>query len=220
VSALLLALELRELPVLDQEIKTRTACVGLLVAPFVHAEFAIDEEFLALLNELAEILGGSTPDFEVDKSGDLLFLPLSVSEVLVVGDRSRQNSFPARGVSEFGISGEVASDDDFVDVHNDDLGLLCVFRDCFGINFDASNMRHVASNCKQNFHLFLLLMVVPERVVARYVTVFRIGSSTRRTSPTCTRVSTRNLSQHRCETRSLISVSIERAEWSASALSA
>ena len=73
-SALLLALELGELPVIDQEIKTRAACVGLFVGPFVHAEFAIDEEFLALFNEFAEILGGSTPYLEVDKSGDLLFL--------------------------------------------------------------------------------------------------------------------------------------------------
>jgi hypothetical protein len=62
-------------------------------------------------------------------SGDLLVLPLSVCEVLVVGDGCRQNSFPARSISEFGISGEVASDDDFVDVHNGDLGfrLMCVF---------------------------------------------------------------------------------------------
>jgi hypothetical protein len=101
-SALLLALELRELPVLDQEIKTRAASVGLFVGPFVHAEFAIDEEFLALFNELAEILGGSTPCLEIHRSGDLLFLPLSVREVLVVGDGCRQNSFPARSVSEFG----------------------------------------------------------------------------------------------------------------------
>jgi len=128
-SALLLALGLGELPILDQEIKTGAACVGLLVGPFVHAEFAIDEEFLALLNELAEILGGPTPYLEVDKSGDLLFLPLSVGEVLVVGDGCRQNSFPARGVSEFWISGEVASDDDFVDVHNGDLGFR--FDVCF-----------------------------------------------------------------------------------------
>ena len=128
-SALLLALELGELPILDQEIKTRAASVGLFVGPFVHAEFAIDEEFLALLNELAEILGGSTPYLKVDKSGDLLFLPLSVGEVLVVGDGCRQNSFPARGVSEFWISGEVASDDDFVDVHNGDLGFR--FDVCF-----------------------------------------------------------------------------------------
>ena len=139
-SALLLALELGELPVLDQEIKTRAACVGLLVAPFVHAESAIEEEFLALFDEFAEILGGSAPYLEVDKSGDLLFLPLSVSEVLVVGDGCRQNSFPARGVSEFRISGEVASDDDFVDVHNGDLGFrfdVCFFCGCFRINFDA-----------------------------------------------------------------------------------
>jgi hypothetical protein len=127
--ALLLALELRELPVLDQEIKTRAAGVGLFVGPFVHAEFAIDEEFLALLNELAEILGRSAPYLEVHKSGDLLFLALSVGEVLVVGDGCRQNSFPARGVSEFGISGEVASDDDFVDVHKGDLGFR--FDVCF-----------------------------------------------------------------------------------------
>jgi hypothetical protein len=84
---------------------------------------------------LAEILGGSTPYLKVDKSGDLLFLPLSVREVLVVGDGCRQNSFPARGVSEFGISGEVASDDDFVDVHNGDLGsrfAVCFFEVVFG----------------------------------------------------------------------------------------
>lgn len=89
-SALLLALDLCELPVPDQEIKTRAACVGLFVGPFDHAEFAIDEEFLALLNELAAILGGSSQYLEVDKSGDLLFLPLSVREVLVVGDGCRK----------------------------------------------------------------------------------------------------------------------------------
>ena len=130
-SALLLALELGELPIVDQEIETRAACVGLFVGPFVHAELAIDEEFLAFLNELAEVLGGSTPYLEVDKSGDLLFLPLSVGEVFVVGDGCRQNSFPTRGVSKFGISGEVASDDDFVDVHNGDLGLMCFFEVVF-----------------------------------------------------------------------------------------
>ena len=75
-----MAFELRELPILHQEIKARAACVGLLVGPFVHAEFAIDEEFLALLNELAKILGRSTPYFEIDKSSDLLFLPLSVGD--------------------------------------------------------------------------------------------------------------------------------------------
>jgi hypothetical protein len=130
-----LALKLGELPILDQEIKTRTTSVGLFVAPFVHAELAIDEEFLALLNELAEIFGGSTPYLKVDKSGDLLFLPLSVREVLVVGDGCRQNSFSARGVSEFGIRGEVASDDDFVDVYNGDLGSRsagCFFEVVFG----------------------------------------------------------------------------------------
>jgi hypothetical protein len=108
------------------------------VGPFVHMEFAIEEELLALLNELAEILGGSTPYLEVDKSGDLLFLPLNVGEVLVVGDGCRQNSFPARGVSEFGSA-----------------------------------------------------MRLP------------VGSTARSTSPTCTRVSSRNLLQHRYETRSL-----------------
>jgi hypothetical protein len=97
-----MAFELRELPILDQEIKTRAACVGLFVGPFVHAEFAIEEKFLAFLNELAEVLGGSAPYLEVDKSGDLLFLPLSVCEVLVVGDGCRQNSLPAR--PEMGVS--------------------------------------------------------------------------------------------------------------------
>ena len=124
-----MAFELRELPILDQEIQTGAACVGLFIGPFVHANFAIEEEFLALLNELAKILGRSTPYLEVDKSGDLLSLPLSVGEVLGVGDGCRQNSFAAWGVSEFGISGEVASDDDFVDVHNGDLGFR--FDVCF-----------------------------------------------------------------------------------------
>jgi hypothetical protein len=44
----------------DQQIKTGAASVGLLVCPFVHAKLAIDEDFLALLNEVPEILGGLT----------------------------------------------------------------------------------------------------------------------------------------------------------------
>jgi hypothetical protein len=74
-SAPLLPLELGELPVFDQQIKTGAASVGLLVRPFVHADFGSDEYFLTLLNEVPEILGGFTPYLEVHKSGDLLFFP-------------------------------------------------------------------------------------------------------------------------------------------------
>jgi hypothetical protein len=74
-NALLLAPVLGELPVFDQQIKTGAASVGLLVRPFVHAQLAIDEDFLALLNEVPEILGGLTPYLEVHKSGDLFFFP-------------------------------------------------------------------------------------------------------------------------------------------------
>jgi hypothetical protein len=77
-SALLLAPVLGELPVFDQQIKTGAASVGLLVRPFVHAQLAIDEYFLTLLNEVPEILGGLTPYLEVHKSRDLLFFPLGV----------------------------------------------------------------------------------------------------------------------------------------------
>ena len=93
-SALLLAPVLGELPVFDQQIKTGAASVGLLVRPFVHAKLAIDEDFLALLNEVPEILGGLTPYLEVHKSGDLLFFPLSVGVMLVVGDRGRTTALP------------------------------------------------------------------------------------------------------------------------------
>ena len=51
-NALLLASVLGELPIFDQQIKTGAASVGLLVRPFVHAKLAIDEDFLALLNEV------------------------------------------------------------------------------------------------------------------------------------------------------------------------
>jgi hypothetical protein len=44
-----LAPVLGELPIFDQQIKTGAASVGLLVRPFVHAQLAIDEDFLALL---------------------------------------------------------------------------------------------------------------------------------------------------------------------------
>ena len=83
-SALLLAPVLGELPVFDQQIKTGAASVGLLVGPFVHAEFGIDAKFLALLNQLAEILGRFTPYLKVDERGDLLFLPLCVGVMLVI----------------------------------------------------------------------------------------------------------------------------------------
>src|SRR5271155_3218256 len=86
-NAFLLAPVLGKLPVFDQQIKTGAASVGLLVRPFVHAKLAIDEDFLALLNEVPKILGGFTPYLEVYKSGDLLFFPLSVGVMLVVGDR-------------------------------------------------------------------------------------------------------------------------------------
>ena len=101
--------------------------VGLLVRPFVHAELAIDEDFLALLNEVSEILGGLAPYLEVHKSGDLLFFPLSVGVMLVVGDRGRDNRLTARSVSEFGIIGEVSGDVDCVDVHSGDLGFWVCF---------------------------------------------------------------------------------------------
>ena len=139
-SALLLAPVLGELPVFDQQIKTGAASVGLLVRPFVHAKLAIDEDFLALLNEVPEILGGLTPYLEVHKSGDLLFFPLSVGVMLVVGDRGRDNRLTTRSVSEFGIVGEVSGHVDCVDVHCGDLGFWFVF----GINFLRFIMLHVA----------------------------------------------------------------------------
>ena len=80
-------------------IKTGAASVGLLVRPFVHAELAIGEDFLALLNEVTEILGGLTPYLEVHKSGDLLFVPLSVGVILVISEGSRDNGFAGRSVS-------------------------------------------------------------------------------------------------------------------------
>jgi hypothetical protein len=141
-SALLLAPVLSELPVFDQQIKTGAASVGLLVRPFVHAQLAIDEDFLALLNKVPEILGGLTPYLEVHKSGDLLFFPLSVGVMLVVGDRGRDNSLTTRSVSAFGIFGEVSGDVDCVDVHSGDLG----FGLFFGINFLRLTMLHVALN--------------------------------------------------------------------------
>ena len=139
-SALLLAPVLGELPVLDQQIKTGAASVGLLVRPFVHAKLAIDEDFLALLNEVPEILGGFTPYLEVHKSGDLLFFSLSVCVMLVVGDRGRDNRLTTGSVSAFGIFGKVSGDVDGVDVHSGDLGFWFVF----GINFLRFTMRHVA----------------------------------------------------------------------------
>ena len=105
-NALLLAPVLGELPVFDQQIKTGAASVGLLVRPFVHAKLAIDKDFLALLDEVPEILGGLTPYLEVHKSRDFLFFPLSVGVMLVVGDRGRDNRLTTRGVSAFGIFSE------------------------------------------------------------------------------------------------------------------
>jgi hypothetical protein len=121
-SALLVAPVLGELPVFDQQIKTGAASVGLLVRPFVHAKLAIDEYFLALLNEVPEILGGLTPYLEVHKSRDLFFFPLSVGVMLVVGDRGRDHRLTTGSVSAFGIFGEVSGDVDCVDVHRGDLG--------------------------------------------------------------------------------------------------
>jgi hypothetical protein len=126
-SALLLAPVLGELPVFDQQIKTGATSVGLLVRPFVHAKLAIDEDFLALLNEVPEILGGLAPYLDVHKSGDLLFFPLSVGVMLVVGDRGRDHRLTTRSVSEFGIVGEVSGHVDCVDVHCGDLGFWFVF---------------------------------------------------------------------------------------------
>src|SRR5277367_5329708 len=104
-SALLLASVLGELPIFDQQIKTGAASVGLLVRPFVHAKLAIDEDFLALFNEVPEILGGLTPYLEVYKSRDLLFFPLSVGVMLVVGERGRDNRLTTGSGSAFGIFG-------------------------------------------------------------------------------------------------------------------
>ena len=138
----LLASVLGELPIFDQQIKTGAASVGLLVRPFVHAKLAIDEYFLALLNEVPEILGGFTPYLEVHKSGDLLFFPLRVCVMLVVGDRGRDNRLTTGSVSAFGIFGEVSGDVDCVDVHRGDLGFWFVF----GINLLRFTMLHVAYN--------------------------------------------------------------------------
>jgi hypothetical protein len=144
-SALLLAPVLGELPIFDQQIKTGAASVGLLVRPFVHAKLAIDEDFLALLIEVPEILGGFTPYLEVHKSGDLLFSPLSVGVMLVVGDRGRDNRLTARSVSAFGIFGEVSGDVDCVDVHRGDLGFWFVLVS----TFYALIMLHVAYKSNQ-----------------------------------------------------------------------
>jgi hypothetical protein len=219
---LLLALVLGELPVFDQDVETSAARAGLFVCPFVHAEFPLDEEFLALLDQLAEIFGGFTPDLEVDESSDLLVVPLSVSVRLVVCERRRQNSFCVRRVSEFRVSGEIADDENFVEIHSGDLGFRfdVVFRVNSCIRIDALTMLHVAYPCKQNIYLFSEESVEAERFVANELTLLRMGSSTRNTSPTCTRVSTWNLSEHKYEIRSLISVSIVRAASKASALSA
>jgi hypothetical protein len=149
-SALLLAPVLGELPVFDEQIKTGAPSVGLLVRPFVHAKLAIDEDFLALLDEVPEILGRLTPYLEVHKSGDLLFFPLSVGVMLVVGDRGRDNRLTTGSESAFGIFGEVSGDVDCVDVHWSDLGFWFVF----GINFLRFNMRHVAPKATIKFTYF------------------------------------------------------------------
>ena len=166
---LLLALVLGELPVLDQHKKTSTASVGLLVGPFVHAEFALHKEFLTFLDQLAEIFGGFTPDLKIDEGSDLLVLPLSVGVRLVVCDRRRQNSLSVGRVSEFRVSGEIADDENFVQIHNSDLGFRfdVVFRVNSCIRFDTLTMLHVAYYCKQNIYLFSEESVEPERVVAK-----------------------------------------------------
>jgi len=130
-SALLIAPVLGELPVFDQQIKTGAASVGLFVGPFVHAKLAIDKDFLALLNEVPEILGGLTPYLEVHKSGDLLFFPLSVGVMLVVGDRGRDYRLTTRSVSEFVIVGKVSGHVDCVDVHRSDFGFWFVLLSTF-----------------------------------------------------------------------------------------
>jgi hypothetical protein len=56
----------------------------LLVGPFVHAELALRKEFLTFLDELAEVLSGFVPDFQIDEGRHLLFLALSVGVILVV----------------------------------------------------------------------------------------------------------------------------------------
>ena len=162
-SALLLAPVLGELPIFDQQIKTGAASVGLFVRPFVHAKLAIDEDFLALLNEVPEILGGLTPYLEVHKSGDLLFFPLSVCVMLVVGDRGRDNRLTTGSVSAFGIIGEVSGDVDCVDVHRGDLGFWFVF----GINF----LTLYYATCRiqiaiKKVQIFLSLVPPLERVTA------------------------------------------------------
>ena len=142
--------------------------------------------FLTLLNEVPEILGGFTPYLEVHKSGDLLFFPLSVGVMLVVGDRGRDNRLTTGSGSAFGIFGEVSGDVDGVDVHSGDLGFWFVF----GINFLRFSMRHVAHQSNNKIHLFLSLVPPLERVVSMCVTLFLIGSKSRNTSPTCTLEST------------------------------
>ena len=71
------------------------------------------------------------PYLEVHKSGDLLFLPLSVGVMLVVGDRGRDHRLTTRSVSEFGIVGEVSGHVDCVDVHYGDLGFWFVLVSTF-----------------------------------------------------------------------------------------
>jgi hypothetical protein len=121
-SALLLALVLGELPVFYEEKETRTAGVGLFVGPLVHAKFALRVNFLPLLNQLAEVFSGFTPNLQIDEGRHLLLLALRVVVVLVVGDARGQNRFAARGISQFRVSGDITGDEDFVDVHWCDLG--------------------------------------------------------------------------------------------------
>ena len=135
---LLLALVLGELPVLDQHKKTSAASVGLLVGPFVHAEFALHKEFLTFLDQFAKIFGGFSPDLKVDEGRYLLFLTLSVGIIFVVSEGGRENGFAGWCVAQFRVSGEVAGDEDSVDVHNSDLGFQvgCGFCDFVNRRFN------------------------------------------------------------------------------------
>jgi hypothetical protein len=114
-----LAFVLRELPVFGQHIKTSTARLRLLVRPLIHAKFAFDIKFLTFLDQFAEIFSRFAPYLKVDERSDLLFFALRVGVILVVGQRGRENSFTVRGVSEFWVSGDVASDEDFVEIYSD-----------------------------------------------------------------------------------------------------
>ena len=105
-----------ELEVVADDFEAAAFFTGFLVIPGVHLEAAFDVGAAALGEVLLGEFGLAAPEGDIDEGGVFLFLSLFVVPDAVDGEGDVRDGFAAGGVAQFGISGEIADEHDFVEI--------------------------------------------------------------------------------------------------------